>query len=53
MDLSNPNTAEIVQYVDPDMIKNMPDGIGFGRNLLKEMRDEKSMEMGWRTSTRI
>ena len=27
VDLSNPNTAEIVQYVDPDMIKNVPDGI--------------------------
>lgn len=27
VDLSNPNTTEIVQYVDPDMIKNMPDGV--------------------------
>lgn len=27
VDLSNPNTAEIIQYVDKDMIKNVPDGI--------------------------
>ena len=27
VDLSNPNTAEIIQYVDSDMIKNVPDGI--------------------------
>jgi hypothetical protein len=27
VDLSNPNTAEIVQYVDPDMIKNVPEGV--------------------------
>ena len=27
VDLSNPNTAEIIQYVDPDMIKNVPDGV--------------------------
>lgn len=27
VDLSNPNTAEMIQYVDPDMIKNVPDGI--------------------------
>ena len=27
VDLSNPNTAEIIQYVDPDMIKNVPDEI--------------------------
>ena len=26
VDLSNPNTAEIIQYVDQDMIKNVPDG---------------------------
>ena len=26
VDLSNPNTAEIIQYADPDMIKNVPDG---------------------------
>ena len=28
VDLSNPNTAEIIQYVDPDMIKNVPDEVG-------------------------
>ena len=27
VDLSNPNTAEIIQYVDSDMIKNVPEGI--------------------------
>ena len=27
VDLSNPNTVEIIQYIDPDMIKNVPDGI--------------------------
>lgn len=27
VDLSNPNTSEMVQYVDPDMIKNVPDGV--------------------------
>ena len=27
VDLSNHNTAEMIQYVDPDMIKNVPDGI--------------------------
>jgi hypothetical protein len=27
VDLSNPNIAEIIQYIDSDMIKNVPDGI--------------------------
>ena len=35
VDLSNPNTAEIVQYVDPDMIKNMPDGIDLAEIIKK------------------
>ena len=35
VDLSNPNTAEIVQYVDPDMIKNMPDGIDLAEIMKK------------------
>lgn len=26
VDLNNPDIAEIIQYVDPDMIKNIPDG---------------------------
>lgn len=36
VDLSNPNTAEIVQYVDPDMIKNIPDDLMDLHNLVKE-----------------
>jgi hypothetical protein len=36
VDLSNPNTAEIVQYVDSDMIKNVPDDLMDLHNLVKE-----------------
>lgn len=35
VDLSNPNPAEIVQYVDPDMIKNVPDGIDLAEIIKK------------------
>ena len=35
VDLSNPNTVEIVQYVDPDMIKNVPDGIDLAEIIKK------------------
>ena len=35
VDLSNPNTAEIVQYVNPDMIKNMPDGVDLAEMIRK------------------
>ena len=35
VDLINPNTAEIIQYVDPDMIKNMPDGIDLAEIIKK------------------
>ena len=35
VDLSNPNTAEIVQYVDPDMIKNVPEGIDLAEMIKK------------------
>ena len=35
VDLSNPNTAEIVQYVDPDMIKNVPDGVDLAEIIKK------------------
>lgn len=35
VDLSNPNTAEIVQYVDPDMIKNVPDGVNMAEIIKK------------------
>ena len=35
VDLSNPNTAEIFQYVDPDMIKNVPDGIDLAEIIKK------------------
>ena len=35
VDLSNPNTAEIVQYVDSDMIKNVPDGIDLAEIMKK------------------
>ena len=35
VDLSNPNTAEIVQYVDPDMIKNVPEGIDLAEIMKK------------------
>ena len=35
VDLSNPNTAEIIQYVDPDMIKNVPDGIDLAEIMKK------------------
>ena len=35
VDLSNPNTAEIIQYVDSDMIKNMPEGIDLAEIIKK------------------
>ncbi len=35
VDVSNPNTAEIVQYVDSDMIKNVPDGIDLAKMIKK------------------
>lgn len=35
VDLSSPNTAEIVQYVDPDMIKNVPEGIDLAEIIKK------------------
>lgn len=35
VDLSNPNTAEIVQYVNPDMIKNMPDEVDLAEIMKK------------------
>lgn len=35
VDLSNPNTAEIIQYVDPDMIKNVPEGIDLAEMIKK------------------
>ncbi len=35
VDLSNPNTAEMVQYVDPDMIKNAPDEVGLAEIIKK------------------
>lgn len=35
VDLSNPNTAEIVQYVDSDMIKNVPDGVNMAEIIKK------------------
>ena len=35
VDLSNPNTAEIVQYVDSDMIKNVPEGIDLAEIMKK------------------
>jgi hypothetical protein len=35
VDLSNPNTAEIVQYVDPDMIKNVPEGVDLAEMIKK------------------
>lgn len=35
VDLSNPNTAEIIQYIDPDMIKNVPDGIDLAKIIKK------------------
>ena len=35
VDLSNPNTAEIIQYVDSDMIKNVPDGIDLAEIIKK------------------
>ena len=35
VDLSNPNTAEIIQYIDPDMIKNVPDGIDLAEIIKK------------------
>lgn len=35
IDLINPNTAEIIQYVDPDMIKNVPDGIDLAEIMKK------------------
>jgi hypothetical protein len=35
VDLSSPNTAEIVQYVDPDMIKNVPEGVDLAEMIKK------------------
>jgi hypothetical protein len=35
VDLSNPNTAEIVQYVDSDMIKNVPEGVDLAEMIKK------------------
>ena len=35
VDLSNPNTAEIVQYINPDMIKNVPEGIDLAEIMKK------------------
>lgn len=35
VDLSNPNTAEIIQYVDPDMIKNVPEGMDLAEIMKK------------------
>lgn len=35
VDLNNPNTAEIIQYVNPDMIKNVPDGIDLAEMIKK------------------
>ena len=35
VDLSNPNTAEIIQYVDPDMIKNVPEGVDLAEMIKK------------------
>lgn len=35
VDLSNPNTAEIIQYVDSDMIKNVPDEIDLAEIMKK------------------
>lgn len=35
VDLSNPNTAEIIQYVDSDMIKNVPEGIDLAEIIKK------------------
>lgn len=35
VDLSNPNTAEIIQYVDSDMIKNVPEGIDLAEIMKK------------------
>lgn len=35
VDLSNPNIAEIIQYVNPDMIKNVPDGVDLAEIIKK------------------
>ena len=35
VDLGNPNTAEIIQYIDSDMIKNVPDGIDLAEIIKK------------------
>lgn len=35
VDLSYPNTAEIIQYVDSDMIKNVPDGVNLAEIIKK------------------
>ena len=35
VDLSNPNTAEIIQYVDTDMIKNVPEGVDLAEMIKK------------------
>ena len=35
VDLNSPNTAEIVQYINPDMIKNVPEGIDLAEIMKK------------------
>lgn len=35
VDLNNSNTAKIIQYVDPDMIKNMPEGVDLAEMIKK------------------
>jgi hypothetical protein len=35
VDLSSPNTAEIIQYVDSDMIKNVPEGVDLAEMIKK------------------
>jgi hypothetical protein len=35
VDLSNPNTAEMIQYVDPDMIKNVPEEVDLAEMIKK------------------
>ena len=35
VDLSNPNTAKIIQYVDSDMIKNVPEEIDLAEIIKK------------------
>lgn len=35
VDLSNPNTAKIIQYINLDMIKNVPDGVDLAEIIKK------------------